>query len=412
MKDPTTTPMACARVPLAARNVPGPDPFAPARLGPIALRNRVIKAATFEGMSPDNVVSETLIEFHRRMAAGGVAVTTVSYIAVSRDGMGAPAEIYIHPAAAPGLARIAEVVHAEGARISAQLGHAGAVGLLPGKRTVGPSRGRTLMGARVEEISLAGIDEVVDQFAAGARMLAQAGFDAIELHFGHHYLISSFLSPKWNRRRDEYGGSVENRARLARRVLRAVRAAAGRVVAITAKLNMVDGVRGGLAIEDSLRCATLFESEGALDAIELTGGGSQANQMFMFRGDAPRAEMAEVLPPVLRLGFKLFGRALFREYPFEEAYFLPMARRFRAALSLPLILLGGINTVATIRQAMAEGFDFVAIGRALLRDPALVNKMAAGTATAGNCIHCNKCMVSIYSGTRCVIDHPEPLVIR
>src|SRR5688572_22709207 len=116
-----------------------PDPFAPARLGPIALRNRILKAATFEGMSPHNVVSDSLIEFHRRMAGGGVALTTVSYIAVSKDGMGAPAEIHIHPAAAPGLARIAEVVHGEGARISAQLGHAGAVGVLPGKRIVGPS---------------------------------------------------------------------------------------------------------------------------------------------------------------------------------------------------------------------------------------------------------------------------------
>jgi 2,4-dienoyl-CoA reductase-like NADH-dependent reductase (Old Yellow Enzyme family) len=389
-----------------------PDPFAPARLGPVELRNRVIKAATFEGMSPKNVVTDTLIEFHRRMAGGGVALTTVSYVAVSVDGMGAPAEIYIHPAAAPGLARIAEAVHAEGARISAQLGHAGAVGMVRGKRIVGPSRGRTLMGARVEAISAAGIDEVVEQFAAAARMLADAGFDAIELHFGHHYLISSFLSPRWNRRTDDYGGSLENRARLARRVLRAVRGAAGSRVAITAKMNMVDGVRGGLEIDESLRAARLFESEGVLDAIELTSGGSQANQMFMFRGDAPRAEMAETLPPVLKLGFKLFGRVLFRDYPFEEAYFLPMARRFRAALSLPLVLLGGINTVATIHQAMAEGFDFVAMGRALLRDPDLVGKMQAGTATAGNCIHCNKCMVSIYSGTRCVVDHPEPLVIR
>jgi 2,4-dienoyl-CoA reductase-like NADH-dependent reductase (Old Yellow Enzyme family) len=252
----------------AAPTTPPPDPFAPARLGPIALRNRIVKAATFEGMSPNNLVTDTLIEFHRRMAGGGVALTTVSYVAVSRDGMGAPAEIYIHPEAAPGLARIAEVVHGEGAAISAQLGHAGAVGVLPGKRTVGPSRGFTWMGARVHEISLAGIDEVVEQFAAGGRMLAQAGFDAIELHFGHHYLISSFLSPKWNRRRDDYGGSLENRARLARRVLRAVREAAGPRIAITAKLNMVDGVRGGLAIEDSLAAASLFESEGVLDALE------------------------------------------------------------------------------------------------------------------------------------------------
>jgi 2,4-dienoyl-CoA reductase-like NADH-dependent reductase (Old Yellow Enzyme family) len=340
-----------------------------------------------------------------------VALTTVSYLAVSRDGMGAPAEIYIHEAAAEGLARIAEAVHSEGARISAQLGHAGAVGLLPGKRVLGPSRGRTLMGSRVEPVSMGEIDEIVAQFAAGGRMLAQAGFDAIELHFGHHYLPSSFMSPKWNRRTDDYGGSIENRARFPRRILRAVREAAGPRVAITAKQNMVDGIRGGLGLEESIAFAKLYESEGVLDALELTGGGSRANQMFMFRGDPPRAEMAAVLPPLPRLGFRLLGRALFRYYPFKEAYFLPMARSFREALSLPLILLGGINTVETIRQAMAEGFEFVAMGRALLRDPDLVERMRAGTAASGRCIHCNKCMVSIFSGTRCVIDHPEPLRI-
>jgi 2,4-dienoyl-CoA reductase-like NADH-dependent reductase (Old Yellow Enzyme family) len=385
--------------------------FSPTRLGQIELRNRVVKAATFEGMSPKNVVSDTLIDFHRRMAAGGVSLTTVSYIAVSRDGMGAPAEIYIHDEAADGLARIARDVHAEGAKIAAQLGHAGAVGLNVRKRVLGPSKSRTIMGTLVEPLSPAEIDGVVEDFARGARMLADAGFDSVELHFGHHYLLSSFMSPRWNRRSDEYGGSIENRSRLPRRVLRAVRDAVGERMAITAKMNMVDGVRGGLELEESVEFAKLYESEGVLDAIELTGGGSRANQMFMFRGDAPRAEMAAVLAPAQRLGFKLAGRFLFREYPFEEAYFLPMARRFRQALSLPLILLGGINTVETIQRAMDEGFDFVAMGRALLRDPELVNKMAAGTATSGNCIHCNKCMVSIFSGTRCVIDHPEPLEI-
>ena len=390
------------------------DPFAPAMLGPVRLRNRVLKAATFEGMSPHNVVSSSLIEFHRRIAAGGTAMTTVSYIAVSRDGMGAPAEIFIHEAAADGLTRIADVVHAEGARISAQLGHAGAVGLVRGKRVLGPSKTRTIAGTPVQAISKGGIDEVVDQFAAGTTMLAQAGFDAVELHFGHHYLASSFLSPRWNRRVDEYGGTIENRARLARRVLAAVRAArddAGAAMAIIAKLNMTDAVRGGLEPAESLRVAKLLQDDGGLDAIELTGGGSQANQMFMFRGDAPRKEMARVLPNPQRLGFKLLGRALLRAYPFEEAYFLPLARQFRSGLEVPLILLGGINSTAAIRQAIAEGFEFVAIGRALLRDPDLVAKLESGAVTAGTCVHCNKCMVSIYSGTRCVLDHPEPPAI-
>jgi len=388
-----------------------PDPFAPASLGPVRLRNRVLKAATFEGMSPGNKVSDSLIDFHRRMAAGGTAMTTVSYIAVSRDGMGAPAEIYIHQEAAEGLARIADVVHGEGARISAQLGHAGAVGLVRGKRVLGPSRTRTIAGVRVEEITPDGIDDVVAQFAIGARMLADAGFDCLELHFGHHYLVSSFLSPKWNKRTDDYGGPVENRARLARRILRAVRGAIGSQTGVIAKLNMTDGIPGGLSPDDSLRVAQLLQADGGLDAIELTGGGSQANQMFMFRGAAPRQEMAAVLRGPQRLGFRLLSRSLFREYPFEEAYFLPMASRFRSALALPLILLGGINTTATIKQAMADGFDFVALGRALLREPDLVNRFRDGTAEEGTCIHCNKCMISIYSGTRCVLDHPDPPAI-
>jgi len=388
------------------------DPFGPARLGPIQLRNRVLKAATFEGMSPANVVSGSLIDFHRRFAAGGAAMTTVSYVAVSPDGRGAPNEIYIHEAAADGLAQIADAVHAEGAAISAQLGHAGAVGTIR-KRYLGPSATRTIAGTRVHEISPAGIDAVVGDFGRGAQMLADAGFDAVELHFGHHYLVSAFLSPKWNRRTDEYGGSVANRARLPIRILHAVRDQAGTAMAVTAKLNMADGIRGGLQVDDGVEIARLLEAEGILDAIELSAGGSQANQMFMFRGDPPRREMAAALalPGVQGIGFRLASRMLFRSYPYQDAYLLPLARQFRAALSLPLILLGGITSVASIELAMAEGFDFVAMGRALLREPDLVARMAAGSASTGTCVHCNKCIPSIYSGTRCVLDHPDPLSV-
>lgn len=389
----------------------GPNAFQPAKLGPVELRNRIVKAATFEGMSPDNVVTKTLIDFHQRMAAGGVALTTVSYIAVSPDGMGAPAEIYIHDRAADGLARIASVVHAEGAKIAAQLGHAGAVGDLPGKRVFGPSAYRTLQGTKTTPISVGEIDQVVEGFAKGGAMLADAGFDSVELHLGHHYLPSSFASPRWNKRTDEYGGSVENRSRFSRRILRAVRDAVGDRMAITAKMNMVDAVRGGLEIDESIELAKLYEGEGVLDAIELTGGGSQMNQMFMFRGKAPRKELAATLPPLLRFAFTIAGRFVFKEYPFEEGYFLPMARRFREALSTPLILLGGVNSVEMIERAMDEGFEFVAMGRPLLHEPDLVNRMAAGNATRSTCDHCNKCMASIYSGTRCVVNHPEPLII-
>ena len=387
-----------------------PEPFAPASLGPVRLRNRIVKAATFEGMSPRGVVSDSLIEFHQRMAAGGVGLTTVSYVAVSRDGRGAPNEIYIHDAAAGGLARIAAAVHAEGAAISAQLGHAGPVGTIR-KRYLGPSPGRTMAGTKVEQITATEIDEVVGQFAHGAALLAEAGFDAVELHFGHHYLVSAFLSPRWNRRTDDYGGAVVNRARLPVRILRAVRDAVGGRMAVTAKLNMTDGIRGGLQTADSVEIARLLQAEGVLAALELTAGGSRANQMYMFRGAPPRAEMAAALPGVAGVGFRLAGRALLRDYPYQEAYLLPLARQFREALTLPLVLLGGISSLAAIRQAFAEGFDFVAMGRALLREPDLVARLAAGQATAGTCTHCNKCIPSIFTGTRCVLDHPDPPAI-
>jgi 2,4-dienoyl-CoA reductase-like NADH-dependent reductase (Old Yellow Enzyme family) len=386
------------------------DPFSPAALGPLLLRNRIIKAATFEGMSPASVVSSTLIDFHRRMAAGGVAMTTVSYVAVSRDGRGAPNEIYIHDAAAGGLARIASAVHAEGAAISAQLGHAGAVGTIR-KRYLGPSRSRTMLGTRVQPISAGEIDAVVAQFADGADMLAETGFDAVELHFGHHYLVSAFLSPRWNKRTDEYGGPVPNRARLALRILRAVGGRVGGRMAVTAKLNMTDGIRGGLTVADSVAVARLLEAEGVLSALELSAGGSRANQMFMFRGDPPRREMADALPGLQGTAFRLAGPLLFRRYRYEEMYLLPMARRFRAALEMPLVLLGGISSMASVERAMAEGFDFAAMGRALLREPDLVARMAAGQATTGTCVHCNKCIPSIYSGTRCVLDDPDPLQV-
>jgi 2,4-dienoyl-CoA reductase-like NADH-dependent reductase (Old Yellow Enzyme family) len=244
---------------------------------------------------------------------------------------------------------------------------------------------------------------IVRAFVAAARRSVDAGFDALELHFGHGYLVSAFLSPKLNRRADRWGGTVENRARLARQVASEVREAVGDRVAVIAKFNMADGVRGGLWLDESLVVARLLASDGALDARELTGGSSFENPMYLFRGEAPIAEMAQMFPRALRTGFKLTARRFMPEYPFEEAYFLPYARQFRAAVDLPLILLGGINRLDTVRRALDEGFPLVAMGRALLREPDLVRRWQSGDATEGLCVHCNKCMPTIYRGTHCVL---------
>ncbi len=225
---------------------------------------------------------------------------------------------------------------------------------------------------------------------------------------GHNYLLSAFLSPKLNRRDDQFGGSVENRARFARTVLRTVRDAVGPETTVTAKLNMADGVDGGLWVDESLEAAALFEADGSLDALELTGGSSLANPMYLFRGEAPLREFGATLPPPVRLGFRVLGHRFLRTYPFEEAFFLPYARQFQRALRTPIILLGGITELTTIESALAEGFAFVAMARALLREPDLPNLMQAGATRSSLCIHCNKCMPTIYSGTRCVLVADRP----
>jgi 2,4-dienoyl-CoA reductase-like NADH-dependent reductase (Old Yellow Enzyme family) len=248
---------------------------------------------------------------------------------------------------------------------------------------------------------------IIAAFATAATVAADAGFDAIELHFGHGYLPSAFLSPRLNRRRDGWGGSLENRARLARQIALGVRERTRGRLAVFAKLNMRDGVRGGLELDEALAVALLLEADGSLDALELTGGSSFQNPMYLFRGEPPIAELAAAFPRALRLPFRLTAGRFLRHYPFEEAFFLPEARRFRAALRLPLVLLGGINRLATVRQALAEGFEFVAMGRALLYEPDLVRRWQAGDEADAGCTHCNRCMPTIYQGTHCVLVAPE-----
>ena len=385
-----------------------PDAFAPAELGPLRLRNRIVKAATFEGMTRGNLPTDRLIDFHRRMAAGGVGLTTVAFCAVSREGIGTPNEIILSDAAIPELRKLADAVHAEGAAVSAQIGHAGAVAAAAGLKAVSPSAFWSPMAfRRTRAVTEAEISRILGEFANAARVVEAAGFDAIEIHLGHGYLPSEFLSPKLNRRTDRWGGSLENRARFARETARAVRDAVGTRLAVTAKLNMSDGVPGGLWLDESVAVAHMLESDGVLDAIELTGGSSLENPMYLFRGEAPIHEMAAVFPQPIRSAFKLFGKRFLPSYPFEEAYFLSYARQFRAALEMPLILLGGINRRDTIEQAMAEGFEFVAMGRALLREPDLVNKLASGASRESLCVHCNKCMPTIYRGTHCVLAPGE-----
>ncbi|WP_243060032.1 NADH:flavin oxidoreductase [Nocardioides sp. SR21] len=389
------------------------DVFAPATLGPVQLRNRTVKAATFEGRAPDGQVTDALIDYHLGPARGGVGITTVAYLAVAPEGRTHREQIVVGEHSLAGLTRLTDAIHETGAAIAGQVGHAGPVanGRSNGVHALAASRMPSPLSMQmIRSASSADLARITQDYVTAARLLVRAGFDVLELHMAHSYLISSFLAPGLNRRKDEWGGSLENRARLGRQVARAVRDEVGSSVAVTAKVSVSDGFKGGVTTDEAIEYAAMLDADGTLDALQLSGGSSLMNPMYLFRGDAPVSEFAATMPPLVRFGMKTpMGRGFLKRYPFEEAYFRDKALRIREAVSMPLMLLGGINQRATMEQAMADGFDFVAMGRALLREPDLVSRLQSEKAAAGVCIHCNRCMPTIYSGTRCPVIAPEPL---
>lgn len=375
-----------------------PDVFGPATLGPVKLRNRTIKAATFEGRTPQGLVTDDLIDFHLAPARGGVGLTTVAYLAVAPEGRTHREVIVVNDAAAPGLRRLTDAVHETGAKIAGQLGHAGPVanGRSNGVHALSASRMPSPMSMQmVRSCSEADITRITRDYVNTARIMADSGFDVLEIHMAHSYLLSSFLAKGQNRRKDSWNGSLTNRSRFARQVARAVREEVGDSLAVTAKIGMSDGSPVGFSMPESVEFAQLIEADGTLDALELSAGSSLLNPMYLFRGNVPLDEFAATMPPALRMGLKSpVGKRFFKSYPFEEAFLREKALAFREALSMPLIMLGGINDKATMDRAMAEGFEFVALGRALLREPDLINKMQAEGTTRGACSHCNLCMTT------------------
>jgi 2,4-dienoyl-CoA reductase-like NADH-dependent reductase (Old Yellow Enzyme family) len=381
--------------------------FAPVRLGPIEARNRFVKCATYETRSSRGLVTDELIAWHREFAEGAVGMCTLAYCAVAGDGRTFPDQIVIRDEAAAGFRRFADAMHAAGARAAIQLGHAGwfADPHATGVRPLGPSRMFAPKGLTWSRAFGPGdFARVRDDFARAARLVVDAGFDALEVHVGHGYLLSQFLSPYNNRRTDGYGGSVENRSRFPREVVCAVRAAIRDRAALWVKLNMEDGFGGGLTLDDGIEVARLFERDGALDAIQLTGGHTTKTPMFLMRGTTPLAELIANQPTRFqRAVMRLVMPRLVGSYAFEEAFFLPAARRFRQAVRLPLMLLGGVTRLSTMIGAMQEGFDFIALGRALIRQPDLVRRLEAGTLEASPCVPCNECMAHV--GVRPTVCH-------
>jgi 2,4-dienoyl-CoA reductase (NADPH2) len=257
-------------------------------------------------------------------------------------------------------------------------------------------------------MSPADLERVAIEFAVAAGLAREAGFDAVEIHMAHGYLLSQFLSPKYNRRKDRYGGSVERRARFPAHVLRLVLDAVGRDLAVVCKIGATEGFPGGATADESAQVARILQDEGA-HLLVLTGGMNVESPWAMFGNLLPQEAAPEPRNVLMRLASRALRPPPPRDIAFREMYQLENALKIRAAVRMPLAYLGGVKSWANIETVMARGFDCVAAARAFIHDAELVNKFRAGTAAQSGCTACNRCVLTMYSpgGTSCVLHEPN-----
>jgi 2,4-dienoyl-CoA reductase-like NADH-dependent reductase (Old Yellow Enzyme family) len=397
--------------------------FTPIKIGPCEIRNRTIRSAAFENMCVDNEPSEALFNYHTAVAKGGIGMTTVAYASINQSGLSFKGQLWMREQAVPKLKELTDAIHAEGAKASIQVGHCGNMThrATCGQTPVGATGGFNLYsptfvrGLKVEEI-----DQFVKDFENAIDLVKTSGFDCVEIHAGHGYLISQFLSPYTNHRKDEYGGSLENRMKFMIRVISAVRAkCTEHGLGLIVKVNMNDGFKAGMQYDECLQVMKKLEELG-VDALVLTAGFVSRAPMEVMRGCMPYTTLAYYMDMKdfwwLKLGIKMAGRIVIPEVPYKDLYFLEEAKKFRAELKLPLIYVGGIVSRKGIDEVLDAGFEAVQIARALVHDTDFVNKLKAGDEnTVSGCKHSNYCIGRMYSSDmkcHCKCDDELPPKIK
>ncbi|MCQ2066925.1 MAG: NADH:flavin oxidoreductase [Bacteroidaceae bacterium] len=393
--------------------------FTPCQIGPVTLRNRTIRSAAFENMAYGNRPSQELYDYHTAVARGGVGMTTVAYAAVAESGLSFDGQLWIREEIIPELHRLTDGIHAEGAKASIQLGHCGnmthratchcmPVGASGGFNLYSPTFVRKL---RKEEIY-----QLARDFGNAVRLARRAGFDCVEIHAGHGYLISQFLSPYTNHRHDEFGGSLENRMRFMNLVMKEVMEAAGDDMGVLVKVNMHDGFRRGMQTDECIRVAQELERLGA-HALVLSAGFVSKAPMEVMRGAMPVRTLSHYMDMKrfwwLKAMLAMVGRLMIPTVPYRDCYFLDEARQFRAALKMPLIYVGGVTSLAGMEEIIAGGFTGVQMARALIHDTDFVNKLRTGELQCSGCRHSNYCIGRMYTLQmrchNCVENLPDKL---
>lgn len=378
--------------------------FTPFQLGPITLRNRTIRSAAFENMCYNNKPSQGLFNYHTAVAQGGIGMTTIAYAAVNRSGLSFNGQLWMREEIVPELKKLTDAIHAQGAKASIQIGHCGNMThfYTCGQMPVGASNGFNLYSPTfVRGLKISEIHQIAKDFGNATRLAKQAGFDCVEVHAGHGYLISQFISPYTNHRKDEFGGSLENRMRFMKMCINEVIQAANKEIAVVVKTNMYDGFKSGMQLPDCITVAKTIESLG-VDAIVLSAGFVSKAPMAVMRGAMPLKTLAHYMNPWrfwwLKMGLALVGRKMIPTVPFQEAYFLEDALKFRKELKLPLIYVGGLVSRRKIDEVLNSGFELVQMARALVHDTQFVNKMQQADENYRNgCKHSNYCIARMYT---------------
>jgi len=386
--------------------------FEPTRIGPLEVKNRFVHSATYECMaSPNGEVTDELVNRYRNLARGEVGLIIPGYLYVHPRGKAIGRQTGIHhDELVPGLRRLVDVVHEEGGRIVFQLAHGGRQSpkKVIGQPPLAPSsfgRDPVTMN-KAKAASEKDIQEIIPAFAQAARRALEAGADGLQLHCAHGYLLNEFLSPFFNRRQDQWGGSPEKMFRIVKEIILAIKAEVGGEFPILVKLNTSDFTpKPGITPELGARYAGWLKELG-IAAIEISSGTFYT--FHMVRGGIPINDLARGLPLWMRPMAKMVFKKLIDPCRFQPLYNLPAARIIKPVLGdVPLMLVGAVRTLNEMEEVVRNGeADFVSLSRPLIREPFLVKRLREGKAEAASCISCNKCFAAIFNNfpLRCYVD--------
>jgi len=358
----------------------------PGKIGNLEIKNRFVRSATYEGLATEKgEITEKLIKFYQTLAEGGSGLIITSYCFVQENGRAQEKQIAVYnDSFIPGLRKIAEVIHKHGneSKTALQIVHAGRQSHYV-KQTIAPSAVmENFMGIMPKEMTKDEIEEVAEAFSQAVRRSKEAGYDAVQLHGAHGYLISQFLSSYTNKRTDEYGGSIENRIRFVENIYKRSRELVGNDFPILIKMNCDDFLEGGITLEESKKITKMLSNIG-FDAIELS-----SCMWETVKRKKKDLGWRPTFIPESRMSIGIMNK---------PAYHLPYAREIKKEVDIPLILVGGINSSKLVEDILQSGdADFVSFSRPLIREPDLPKRWMKGIGSElVECEYCNSCLLTL-----------------